>query len=477
MSDRYPRLVIAGAGGDAGKTLVSLALASAWRETGLSVSAFKKGPDYIDAAWLSRAAGRPARNLDVWLMGEAGVRASFTAAAAEADVSLIEGNRGVLDGLEGHTTASLARLLLAPLVLVVDATKVTRTAAAIVKGIEVMEPSLALEGVVLNRVGGDRHRRELTAAIRDEAGVPVVGAIPRLPGDDLLPGRHLGLVPPEEHRRMEGVLGRLAAVAREHLEVDALLALARSATVLPATEGTVSLRIAGGARVRVGVFRDSAFTFYYPENLAALEACGAELVFVSGLSDRELPDADLLYLGGGFPETHVEALSANTELLETVRAAAEAGLPIYAECGGLIYLARSVLFNGRKSPLAGVLPVDVEIRVRPQAHGYAEVEVDGTNAFFPSGSVFRGHEFHYAAILNGVPSEATAFAVRRGTGTRDGRDGLVAGNVLATWLHVHALGSPGWAPALVEAARAFARKRAARREGFQPQSTEGSLIR
>lgn len=443
---------MAGAGGDSGKTLVSLGLASAWRRDGRKVAAFKKGPDYIDAAWLARAARRPARNLDSWLCGPAGVLRTFFRGAGGADVCVVEGNRGVLDGYEGHSTAALARLLGAPLVLVLDVTKVTRTAAALVAGLRVLEPGLRLAGVVLNRVAGPRHVAGVRAAVEGEAGVPVLGAIPKLDGP-CLPDRHLGLVPPEEHGRMEEAIERLAETARERLDLSRLLAVAGEAGPLAGPPGEPAPE-APATPVRVGVFRDSAFTFTYPDNLEALEERGAEIVPISAFTDTEIPDVDLLVLGGGFPETQAEALSANRSLLFSVREACRRGLPVYAECGGLIYLARSVTFRGRRFELAGVLPVDVEVGERPQGHGYVEAEVAGENPFFAPGTRLRGHEFHYSRLRTAPAAADTALRLVKGAGFGAGRDGLVQGNVMASWVHLHAGGTPEWAPALLARARA-----------------------
>ncbi|MHC4472937.1 MAG: cobyrinate a,c-diamide synthase, partial [Planctomycetota bacterium] len=378
MSDGPPRLVVAGTGGDSGKTLVSLGLVGALRRSGRQVAAFKKGPDYIDAAWLTRAAGRPARNLDAWIMGVEAVKRSFLRHAEDADVCVVEGNRGLFDGLEGTSTAALARSIDAPVVLVLNLTKVTRTVAAFVAGVPVIDPDVRLAGVILNRVGGVRHEREAREAVEQATGVPVLGAIPRLDGPNLLPDRHLGLVPPSEHERMDEVVDRLAQVIREHADLETLLDLSRAAG--PAAPPCPAAQPRpGGSRVRVGVFRDAAFTFYYPENLEALEEEGAELVPVSPLADPELPDVDLLYVGGGFPETHATDLASNRSMNRSVRAAAADGLPIFAECGGLIYLSRSVEFEGRRWPLSGVLDVDTEVRRTPQGHGYAEAVVSRPN--------------------------------------------------------------------------------------------------
>jgi cobyrinic acid a,c-diamide synthase len=456
---------VAGTGGDSGKTLVTLGLAAAWRQAGLVVSAFKKGPDYIDAAWLCLATDRPARNLDTWIMGEEGVRRSIDRHSAGTDITIVEGNRGILDGFQGHSTASLAKLIQAPVFLVIDVTKVTRTAAAFVAGVKALSPETVLAGVIANRVGGSRHAQEVKHAIEAETGVPVVGSIPRQKGPDPLPDRHLGLVPPEEHRRRLQVVQGLGVLAREHVDLERIFDLAVTHRATPDLPSGPRSREAAsrdggtagaGSTVRAGVFRDSAFTFYYPENLEALEAAGAELVMISSLSDPRLPEIDCLYLGGGFPETHAGRLSANRSMLQSVRDAAEAGLPVYAECGGLIYLCRSVLHEGRRTGLSGVFDLDIEVHRQPQGHGYAEMEVSGTNPFFAEGTVLRGHEFHYAGISSGAEDGTFAFTVRRGAGGQGGRDGLTKRNVLATWLHLHALGTPAWASALVGRARRHA---------------------
>jgi cobyrinic acid a,c-diamide synthase len=350
-------------------------------------------------------------------------------------------------------------------VIVLDITKTTRTAAAFVAGCRTLDPDVVIAGVVLNRVGGPRHVGEARTAIEEQCGVPVVGAIPKLKQDaKLLPDRHLGLVPPEEHDRMGEVVDRLADVLKEHVDTEGLLETAERTTGKKARAAPAPAAPpppAAGRAIRVGVFRDSAFTFYYPENLEALEAAGADLVAISPVADEALPDVDLLYVGGGFPETHAPVLSGNRSMLRRVREAALAGLPVYAECGGLIYLSRSVRYAGRTYPLAGVLDADVEVMKRPQGHGYAEAVVDRANPFFAEGTVLRGHEFHYSRIVPGDDALDLALQVRRGAGSVSGRDGLVKGNVFASWIHLHALGTPGWADALVARARDRASTRTA----------------
>jgi cobyrinic acid a,c-diamide synthase len=463
-----PRLVIAGTGGDAGKSLVTLGLARAAVRRGWRVAPFKKGPDFIDAAWLGAAAKAPGRNLDTFLMTPGAILGSLERGAAGADLALIEGNRGLFDGLDAqgtHSTASLARLVQAPVVLVVPAVKVTRTVAALVLGCKALEPDLWLAGVVLNRVANARQEAVLREAVASATGVPVLGVIPRLE-DDLLPTRHLGLVCESEHPDREAVLEKLGEVVGRHVDMEAAWRVASTAPPLPSASRAFAFAAAGGrpdaaSGVRVGVLRDRAFSFYYPENLEALEAAGAELFFISPLSDETLPRVDALYAGGGFPEEHAAALSANAPLREAIAAAVADGLPVWAECGGLMYLSKSLWRDGREYPMVGALPASVEVRARPEGHGYVSGVVDGENPFFARGARLVGHEFHYSRLRQPPEGLRTVVALERGTGV-GGRDGLAVGNAVATWTHLHAVGVPEWAPALVGAARSGAAPRLCR---------------
>lgn len=461
----FPRIVIAGIGGDSGKTLISLALVRAYRRLGLEVKAFKKGPDYIDAAWLGWAAGGEARNLDTFLMGPDGCLASFSAHAARAGLNVIEGNRGLYDGMDAkgtHSTASLARLLGAPVLVVLSVRKVTATAAAIVKGIMAMDPDVQIRGVILNRVSGKRHERVVKEAIEGFTGVPVLGAIPAFEKGGVLPERHLGLVPIHETadtKALEEVLDEVAG----HLDLGKVLEIAQSAP--PLRKGAESICFQGpslGQRVRIALLRDPAFSFYYPENIEALKALGAEVVVVSPLRDRAIPKVDAIIIGGGFPETHGEALANNEAMRAVLLEAGREGVPIYAECGGLMYLARRLHFRGQSWPMCGVFPVDVEVCDRPQGHGYAEAVVDRPNPFFREGESIRGHEFHYSEVAAVEGEVETCYRVTRGQGAFRGRCGLLRWNVLATYIHVHALGMGGWAEGIVRAAAAFRAQRTAR---------------
>lgn len=458
-----PRLLIAGLSGDAGKTIVSLSLLEALHARGVRVAPFKKGPDYIDAAWLGWAADTVCRNLDTYMVPKDTVGRRFGAGSAGFDLALIEGNRGLFDGhdVEGtHSSAALARLLKAPVVLVVDATKATRTLAALVKGAMVFESGTNIAGVILNRVAGKRHEAITRATIEKECGVPVVGALPKLgSGRALIPSRHLGLVPPTETDECDEIRKRLIDLAEHHLDLDALVGIARQ---FDSPLESLKPKIVESAGVKIGVFRDSVFTFYYPENLEALVENGARLVFVDSLTDHTLPeDIDALYIGGGFPETQLDRLTGNDSLMRSVRAAAERGLPIFAECGGLIYLARTLRRDDRSHGMAGVFDVELEMHRKPCGHGYAEAVIDRANPVFEAGTKVRGHEFHYTGAVDDVPSDATCMVVSTGVGVGRGRDGLVRNNVLASYIHIHADGVPEWGPAFVKAAARYRQQRTA----------------
>jgi cobyrinic acid a,c-diamide synthase len=454
-----PRILIAGLRGGGGKTLTALGIAAAWRNSGRSVAPFKKGPDYIDAAWLSMAAGRPCRNLDLFLMPPRTILRSFAASAAAADVALIEGNRGLYDGMDArgtYSTAELAKLLQCPVVLTVDCVKSTRTLAACVLGCQRLDPQVPIAGVILNQIAGPRHESLLRKTIAEICGLPVLGALGRLP-EELFPQRHLGLVPPQEHLQVARAIRQVAGVAEQGLDLEALWGLARQAPALPiCSPGPTAENATKPEAACIGVFRDAAFQFYYPENLEALAREGARVIEISPLRDAGLPDVDALYIGGGFPETLAPALAENRPFLESLRRAIEKGLPVYAECGGAVFLGRQLVIDAKRYPMAAVLPVAFAFGAKPQGHGYAELETVRDNPFFSVGDVLRGHEFHYTSLQ--PPAEkklAFAFRVRRGFGFDGQRDGLCHRNVLASYMHVHALGTERWAPALVRAAVDF----------------------
>jgi cobyrinic acid a,c-diamide synthase len=453
----FPRLVIAGLSGDAGKTMVSLALLLATRRAGIPVRAFKKGPDYIDAAWLEWASGHPARNLDSFLCGFPGVVQSFTRTACADGLNLVEGNRGLYDGSDPqgtHSTVELAKALQAPVILVVDAAKTTRTVAACVLGCQKLDPQVTIAGVILNHATGLRHQRVIRACVEADCGIPVLGAIPNLAAEGLLPNRHLGLVTPAEYPTSESDLeSRLCDLVATHLDLEKLLEVSRHAPTLTFQHEP---KASAPRTVTIAYFKDSAFTFYYPENLEALEAAGANILPVDSLRAAELPEhVDALYIGGGFPETHAAALSRNRTLLESLKEMAAAGLPVYAECGGLMLLSRAIRMDGLRYAMAGVLPFEVELCRKPQGHGYVALRVDRENPFFPLGLEIKGHEFHYSRIAGAGALEQTVCSVVRGDGCGGSRDAIVTGNVWAAYTHLHALGTPEWAGGMVAAAHRY----------------------
>jgi cobyrinic acid a,c-diamide synthase len=461
----FPRLIIAALRGGSGKTIVSIGIIAALRGRGHFVAPFKKGPDYIDAGWLALAAGRPCYNLDTFLLDPDLIRHSFCSHAAPGGLAVVEGNRGLYDGidLDGATsTAELAKLLQAPVVMCLDCTKTTRTMAAVISGCVRFDPDVRIRGVILNRVAGSRHESILRRSIEHYTGVPVIGAVPKL-GRQIFPERHMGLVPTPEHGWAADSIQSIARVASQHIDLDALFRIAREA---PRISGVCQPSELNGstdqqatvppARCRIGILKDSAFQFYYPENIEALEAAGAELIFISPLRDGQLPEIDALYVGGGFPETHAQELAENKEFSGRLRSLVDDGLPVYAECGGLMYLGNELVIEGRSFPMAGVLPLSFGLFKRPQGHGYTVVTVEGENPYYPIGAEIRGHEFHYSRVLSWSGAESDLiFRMQRGVGIHGDRDGIAFKNVLATYTHIHALGNPGWASALVRNAVAY----------------------
>jgi cobyrinic acid a,c-diamide synthase len=465
----YPRIIFSALRGGSGKTILSIGVIAAWKEMGKTIAPFKKGPDYIDAGWLAAAAGRPCYNLDTFLVDEADVLESFLFHAEPADISLVEGNRGLYDAIDdsaGTSTADLAKLLKAPVVLCLDCTKSTRTMAAVVLGCLRFDPGVPIKGVILNRVAGPRHESILRNSIEHHCGTPVLGAVPKLRAQNF-PERHMGLVPTPEHSRAADSIVATCRIAQQYLDLEGLAAIAHSAP--PGLSPL--LRAAGDAHgrkgadlktitdvsgVRIGVIRDSAFQFYYPDNLDALVSAGAKLVFISPFQSRAVEPLDALYIGGGFPETHAAKLAENDVFRRRLKSLAEGGLPIYAECGGLMYLGKELVLEDGSYPMAGVLPIVFGFSKKPQGHGYTVFAVEGKNPYFSVGTELRGHEFHYSKILEWDGKDKDmVFRMKRGNGIINGRDGICFKNVLATYSHIHALGAPSWAAAMVANALSY----------------------
>jgi len=457
-----PRLVIAAPHGQSGKTTVTIGLIGALTAAGLTVQPFKKGPDFIDPSWLTRVAGRPCRNLDCFFMDDLTIRRSVAQASQDAGITVVEGAMGMFDGIDlagSGSTAQIAKILAAPVILVVNCHRMTRSVAPLVKGFKEFDPQVKLAGVILNNVARPRHQEMLTRAVEDLVGLPVLGVIPKNPAF-AIPSRHLGLIPAEEEEALQGAIQAIVATVAQNVDLDKVRQIAGSAP--PLAMGPPRGRENPGDRVRIGVIRDRAFSFYYPENLEELDRAGADLVMVDALRDRELPPLDALFIGGGFPEIFPGQLAANESFRRSLGRAIEEDLPVYAECGGLMYLGRNMISGEARFPMVGALPFDVVLKSRPQGHGYTVMRVEKENLFFTSGSLVRGHEFHNSALVNLDRSKvAFAYRVQRGHGIDGVNDGMTYKNVLAAYNHIHAWGVPEWAGNFVRAARKYKAEKAA----------------
>lgn len=460
-----PRLMVAALKGGAGKTLITLGIVAALKNRGLSVATFKKGPDYIDAGWLGKAAGLKCRNLDPYLFDTDILKNSFCDGSKTADIAIIEGNRGLFDGVNAsgeYSSAELAKVLNCAVTLVVDASKMTRTAAALVLGCKLLDPSLMIKAVILNRVAGSRHEKTLRESIEDYCSIPVIGCVNKLSLDNF-PQRHLGLLPLFEHSGANELILQTAQIVEQSVNVDKLIEIANMADPFNCGKFSDLSHVVDDTchtNLKIGVLRDSAFQFYYPENLNALSSTGAKLLEITALEDKPIPELDALYIGGGFPETHAERLATNAIFKKSLYEAVESGLPVYAECGGLMYLAHELTVDNSTFPMVGVFDVATVLERTPQGHGYMTVEVIAPNPFFDIGSFFKGHEFHYSYIRSDKNSlNSYAFKVVRGHGINGTCDGIFRNNALGTYLHLHALGAPEWAPNILKKAAKYHRAR------------------
>lgn len=450
-------LLIAATHKSSGKTTVTTGLAAALARRGMAVQPFKKGPDYIDPMWLSRAAGNPCCNLDFHCMEEAEIIAAFCRRDAAADISIVETNKGLFDGVdvEGRdSNAALASLLGAPVVLVIDTLGMTRGIAPLVLGYMNFDPGVRIAGVILNKVGGPRHEGKLRAALEYYTDLPVLGAIGRDHALEI-PERHLGLVPANEASEANQKIDLLAKAVSDNVDLDRVIDIAGTADGPRAESAPVPESAPHPKDMRIGVARDAAFGFYYPDDLKALETAGAEVVPFDCLEDTALPDVDGLFIGGGFPETQMVALEANQGMLASIRSAIETGLPTYAECGGLMYLSRSLTWRGETREMVGVIPGDAVMHTRPQGRGYVVLEETGAGPW-PLPASRTGvparipvHEFHYASLEN-LPDNVTyAWRVVRGHGIDGQHDGIVQGNLLAGFSHLRDVEGHRWASRFV----------------------------
>ena len=462
MMHKMPRMLIAGTASGVGKTTVMTSLAVALRRRGLRVATFKCGPDYLDPTYHAKASGRPCHNLDGWMMGREAVLSTFLRASANADVALIEGVMGFYDGAsptsDAGSAAEIAKWLEAPVTLVVDSSGMARSIAAVVKGFAVFDPEVRLKGVVTSRLGsrshGDLLRKSCAVYLLEQV---YLGGMPE---DRSLAfaSRHLGLNSARHGGLPDDVLERLGDMAEQWLDLDAILGLAQEAPdlALPPLVGEPASSVSVPYKPRIGIALDQAFDFYYEDNLRRLEAAGAELVLFSPLGDTDLPQIDALYLGGGYPELHAERLADNRGMKEAIARFASRGGPIYAECGGLIYLTEELqLLDGRSYPMVGLLPGKVTMGEKLKALGYVEVETQAPTPLGGAGTRFRGHQFRYSDLAVERQQTSLVYSVRRRRDQQTFTEGFVQGNVLGSYVHAHWASNPSIPPNFVKKAAAF----------------------
>jgi cobyrinic acid a,c-diamide synthase len=455
-------VLIAGTAGGVGKTTVALAIMVGLRARGLVVQPFKCGPDFIDAGHHSAICGRASRNLDTWMLSGEANRRVFSDACAGADIAVVEGMMGLFDGVAGEgeegSSAEIAKLLDLPVVLALDAGNSARSLAAVARGFELFDSALRVEGFILNRVAGERHFRMLECAFRSTTTVPILGWLPRDPAVEI-PERHLGLhtaAEKTEKTEMSRRLAALATLARDRLDLGLLEQFESSlrAASRPAFDAAAH----GADPVRVGVARDQAFSFYYEDNLDALRELDAEILEWSPLSDKELPtDIDALYIGGGYPELYAAQLSENRALTKQVKAFSQTGKPVYAECGGMMYLAEALRTSQGLFPMAGVLPLSVEMTEHLVHFGYTDVEFRQDCLLGENGTTVRGHSFHCSRVTETSPV-APAYLVHYSLSDVRTSEGYCSNNVLASYIHLHFRSNPVLAQTFVRKARATKRR-------------------
>ena len=449
------RLLISAAHKSSGKTTISIGLCAALSSRGRIVQPFKKGPDYIDPMWLGRAATRPCHNLDFYSMGHQEILNLAGQYAVGADISLIEGNKGLYDGLDldgSNSNAALAKLTNTPVILVLDARGMTRGIAPLILGYQAFDPDIRIAGVVLNQLGGSRHESKLRSVIEHYTDVPVLGAVHH-DRNLAIVERHLGLMPSNENREADLLIEGIRAAIDRQVDLERLFEVSKTEPL--AYQPAPVHRPDSRDFVRIGIARDQAFGFYYEGDLEALSNAGAQLVPIDTLHDRELPPLDGLFIGGGFPETHMSALEANVRMRQEIKHAVDNGLPVYAECGGLMYLARTLSWKGRTCEMVGAIPGDIVMHDRPQGRGYVRLQETGDSIWPDTGPAdghreIAAHEFHYSSLENLSGPQRYAYRVTRGRGIDGDHDGIMYRNLVANYTHLRDTAQNHWAARFVQ---------------------------
>lgn len=433
-----------------GKTTLTIGISAALIEQGIKTRVFKKGPDYIDPMWHQAVTGLPCYNIDPYWMSPEMCREVFATHSREVDFTLTEGNHGLHDGLDlagQNSGAYLAKLLGLPVILVVDSSGMNRGVAAIVLGHQKLDPEVNIAGVILNRIANPRQREKQVAAIEHYCDIPVLGAIPKT-SNVQIKERHLGLITIHETELVNEVVSAAAKAVRDNCDLDRIKSIAGNICLSAGVPETMPQKRA--PTVKIGVAKDKAFCFYYQQNLDALRNAGAQLLFFDTLSDRSLPDVDALYIGGGFPESFLQELENNRQLRQELKAAIESGMPAYAECGGLMYLTRSITRNGKTSEMVGALPADVQFQKAPVGKGYIEIRTKPGKGWFQTERLIKGHEFHYSRLVDIGSEIEYIFEMERGVGVDGKIDGLVYKNTIAAYSHIHSGVVPEWSEQFVD---------------------------
>ncbi len=450
-----PHFLLSATHKSSGKTTISIGICALLKRRGREVQAFKKGPDYIDPLWLTTATGRPCHNLDFHTQSDSEITAYFSRLSAHTDLSIIEGNMGLFDSIDvegAGSNAALSVLLKAPVILILNVQGTTRSVIPMLMGYQAFEKNVNIAGVILNRVAGKRHEQRLRDVITHYTDIPIVGAIHRNPALSI-DEEHLGLVPSNESAESHEKVEQIADILENHLDLDLIERIAAQGQMPPSAVSSVA--DSDASSIRIGIPRDEAFAFYYSEDLEALSNSGAELVFFDSLRDTQLPDVEGLFIGGGFPERHMESLSANVTLRQQIKDVINDNMPVYAECGGLMYLSRSLIWNGVQAPMVGIIPTDITMFKHPIGRGYIQLK-ETTNHPWGIGSKksttegFPAHEFHYSKPGPIDGTSLYAYEVLRGSGIDGQHDGYLYKNLLASYAHLRDVEGNRWAKRFVE---------------------------
>jgi cobyrinic acid a,c-diamide synthase len=448
--------LISAAHKSSGKTTLSIGLCAALAETGSIVQPFKKGPDYIDPMWLSKAANRSCHNLDFYTMHENEIIDTVSRYSDATDITIIEGNKGLHDGLHldgSNSNAALASLLKAPVILVLDARGMTRGIAPLILGYQAFDKDVNIAGVILNQLGGSRHESKLHAVIEHYTDVKVIGSVYKNPALSI-DERHLGLMPSNEDDSAELKIRQIRDIVKDQVDLDLLRSIAGKAPAVTATGKQKQQSINITTPLKIGIVENDAFGFYYPDDLDAIRATGAQIVSFDNIRDETMPEIDGLFIGGGFPETRINELQGNKHMRTQIKQALDNGLPCYAECGGLMYLSRTLSWKDKTGEMVGFIPADCVMHKAPQGRGYIkldETEHHPWGPFKPAPATeIAGHEFHYSALENLQPDVKFAYQVKRGAGINGEADGIVINNTLACYAHLRDTAANHWAQRFVQ---------------------------